>query len=310
MANARPLYFLAAVAVATATFPLRTARWRYLLRLEGEELKFAPLWHATAIGFMANNLLPARAGEFARAFAANQLTGVRFSAALASVAVERIMDGIAIVALMFIAIAAGDFPRSSKIGGISIVGLTSGAAVFFGLALVAAVAVVRWPAPALRLARGVFNRVLPVSLADRAVKVVEGLLAGLDALRSPARFSAVALWSMAVWLSYATSFRLCFIAFGIDAHWTAAFLLQGLIGFGVAIPSSPGFFGPFEAATRASLALYGIEPGHAVSFAVAIHIGTFIPISILGFYSLHRAQLHLADLRRGRAAPAAPAAPS
>src|SRR5262245_45513727 len=228
-------YYAAAILAATATFPLRTARWRYLLRLEGQELRFTPLWHATAIGFMANNLLPARAGEFARAFAASRLTGVSFAAALASVAVERIMDGIVIVALMFIAIAAGDFSRSSKIGGISIVGLTTGAAVFFGITLVVAVAVVQRPERAGRVARSLAVRLLPASLADRAVRVTEGLLAGLDALRSPARFAAVGFWSMAVWLAYAASFRLCFAAFGIDAHWTAAFLLQGLIGFGVAI---------------------------------------------------------------------------
>lgn len=306
VANARPLYFLAAVLVATATFPLRTARWRYLLRLEGASLPFLPLWHATAIGFMANNLLPARAGEFARAFAASRLTGVSFAAALASVAVERIMDGIAIVALMFIAIAAGDFSRSTKIGGVSIVGMTSGAAAFFGLALVTAIIVVQRPEPALRFARAIVRRVLPARLGERAVGVLEGLLAGLDSLRSPRRFAAVALWSMAVWLTYAASFTLCFAAFGINVHWTATFMLQGLIGFGVAIPSSPGFFGPFEAATRAALALYGVEPGKAVSYAVAYHIGTFIPISVLGLWSLSRAHLHLADLRRSRGAAAPP----
>jgi len=308
LAAARPWPFLAAIAVATATFPIRTARWRYLLRLEGESLPFTPLWHATAIGFMANNLLPARAGEFARAFAASRLTGVRFSAALASVAVERIMDGIAIVALMFVAILWGDFPPGTKVGGVSIVGMTSAAGAFFGVALVVAVLVVQRPEPAMRVVNTLSRRLLPARLADRAVRMVEGLLAGLDALKSPARFAAVALWSLAVWLTYATSFTLCFAAFGMDAHWTASFLLQGLIGFGVAIPSSPGFFGPFEAMTRATLGLYGIEPGQAVSYAVAIHIGTFIPISILGLWSLSRAHLHLADLRRATQ-PVSPPAP-
>lgn len=301
VAAARPLPFLAAIAVATITFPLRAARWRYLLRLKGEYLPLLPLWHATAIGFMANNVLPARAGEFARAFAASRLTGVRFTAALASIAVERIMDGIAIVALMFVAIVWGDFSPSSKVGGISIVSMTSGAAVVFGVALVVAVLVVQRPEAALRVARGLFHRILPASLSERAVGVMEGLLAGADALRSPGRFAAVAVWSLAMWLVYTASFQLCFAAFGIDPHWTAAFLLQGLVALGVAIPSSPGFFGPFEAATRAALGLYGVEPGHAVSYAVAYHIGSFIPISLLGLWSLSRAHLHLADLRKGRA---------
>lgn len=301
LGSARPVPFAVAVVVATATFPLRTARWRYLLRLNGASLPLKPLWHATAIGFMANNLLPARAGEFARAYAASRLTGVGFAAAIASVAVERIMDGIAIVALMFVAIAAGDFSSTARIGGVSIVGMTSGAAVFFGIALVAAIVVVQRPERGLRVARALFGRVLPAPVAERVLRIVEGLLAGLDSLRSPGRFAAVALWSLAVWITYAASFTLCFAAFGIEAHWTAAFMIQGLVGFGVAIPSTPGFFGPFEAATRAALGLYGVEPGRAVSYAVAYHIGTFIPISILGLWSLSRAHLHLADLRRGQA---------
>jgi uncharacterized protein (TIRG00374 family) len=303
LGSARVGPFVVAVLVATATFPLRTARWRYLLRLEGEELPLWPLWHATAIGFMANNLLPARAGEFARAFAASRLTGVRFTAAIASIAVERIMDGIAIVALMFVAIAAGAFSPSATIGGVSIIRITSGAAVFLGVALVGAVIVVRRPVRGIQLARAVFKRVLPAALAEKAVRAVEGMLAGLDALRSPARLAAVAIWSLAVWLTYAVSFVLCFVAFGIEIHWTAAFTLQGLISFGVSIPSTPGFFGPFEAATRAGLALYGVGPGQAVSYAVAYHLGTFLPISVLGLWSLSRAHLHLADLRRGRSQP-------
>lgn len=299
--GARPLPLLASIAIATLTFPVRTARWRYLLRLEGEKLAFGPLWHATAIGFMANNLLPARAGEFARAFAAGRLTGVPFSTALASVVVERIMDGIAMVSLMTIAIALGDF-EGTTIGGISIVGITTGAALFFAVALVLAMAVVHWPRPALAAARWVFLRILPARLAERALQLAQGVLAGLDALRSLPRFAAVAGWSLLVWWVYAASFWLCFQAFGIQIPWSAPFLLQGLIGFGVAIPSSPGFFGPFEAVTRATLGLYGVNPGQAVSLAVAYHLGTFVPITVLGLWSLSRAHLHLADLKREREA--------
>ncbi|MBI4502540.1 MAG: flippase-like domain-containing protein [Gemmatimonadetes bacterium] len=302
--QARVGYFLAAVLVATATFPLRTARWRYLLRLEGQSLRFLPLWHATAIGFMANNLLPARAGEFARAYTAGRLTGVQFSAALASLAVERIMDGIAMVALMTLAIVTGGFAGGVKVGGISLVGITGTAAILFALALATAVAVVHQPAMALGLARRVFARILPARFADRAIGFVEGLLAGLDALRSAPRFVAVIAWSLAVWCTYAASFWLCFRAFNIAVPWSAPLLLQGLIGFGVAVPSSPGFFGPFEAVTRATLALYGVDAGRAVSYAVAYHLGTFVPISLLGLWSLSRSHLHLADFKRGSPLPA------
>jgi uncharacterized membrane protein YbhN (UPF0104 family) len=69
----------------------------------------------------------------------------------------------------------------------------------------------------------------------------------------------------------------------------------------VALPSSPGFFGVFEAVTRVTLALYGIEAGRAVSYALGYHFSTFVPITVLGIWSLSRAHLHLADLRAAEA---------
>ena len=104
-------------------------------------------------------------------------------------------------------------------------------------------------------------------------------------------------WSLVLWLVNAASFAVCFRAFGLPLPAEGAFLLQGIIGFGVALPSSPGFIGVFEAATRGTLAIYGIDATRAVSYAVAYHVGTFFPITLLGLYSLSRMRLHLTELR-------------
>src|SRR5204862_23499 len=136
--RADPLLLLAAVALATLTFPLRTLRWQLILRdAGGKRFPLLPLWHATAIGFMANNLLPVRAGEFARAYVAQQQLPVRFSTALASVGVERVFDGLLLVGLMTLAIASPAFPGHARIGTTSVSGLATGAAVFFRAVLYA-----------------------------------------------------------------------------------------------------------------------------------------------------------------------------
>ncbi|MFQ6044982.1 MAG: lysylphosphatidylglycerol synthase transmembrane domain-containing protein [Gemmatimonadales bacterium] len=297
MSRVRAGWLLAAVTLATLTFPLRTVRWRYLLRFDGDALPFAPLWHATAIGFMANNLLPARAGEVARAFAAANATRVRFSAAFASLAVERVLDGLTLVVLLTVAIWAGGFAPGTVVGGVTLGGVAKGAGLLFAALLVGALVFVHWPGPALGAARAVANHVLPTRWAGRLVGFVEGTLSGLDALKSPRRFAVVVFWSFAVWGAAAGSFLLAFLAFGIDVPWTAALLLQALIAFGVAIPASPGFFGVFEAVSRVSLALYGVSAERAVSYAVGYHITTFLPITLLGIWSLGRVHLHFADLR-------------
>src|SRR2546430_2093106 len=199
--RADPLLLLAAVALATLTFPLRTLRWQLILRdVGGKRFPLLPLWHATAIGFMANNLLPVRAGEFARAYAAQQQLPVRFSTALASVGVERVLDGLLLVGLMMLAIASPDFPGHATIGTTSVARVTVGAAVFFGAVLLVAVLVVHRPAPWLALLRRVTYAVLPERLAAPLTRIGEGLIAGLEVLKSPARFSAVFAWSLLQWL--------------------------------------------------------------------------------------------------------------
>jgi hypothetical protein len=289
---------LATITLATLTFPLRAIRWRLILRdPEGGAFALGSLWHAVAIGFMANNLLPVRAGEFARAYVAQQQLPVRFTTALASVGVERVCDGLMLVALLAVALVAPSFPHDTTLGGRSIAGLAQGFAALFGVVLVLALLVVHRPAPWLALLQRVAHAVLPARFAERLVQAAEGLVAGLAVLKSPGRLLRVVGWSLVLWLVNAASFAVCFRAFGIPVPPEGALLLQGVIGFGVALPSSPGFVGVFEVATKATLAIYGIDATRALSYAVGYHLSTFVPITLLGLYSLSRMRLHLAELR-------------
>lgn len=287
--RADPFLLLAAVALATVTFPLRTIRWRLILRdVDGRQLPWRPLWHATAVGFMANNLLPARAGEVARAFVARRQLPVRFTTALGSIGVERVFDGLVMLALMAVAIAAPSFPAQASVGDRSVSALATGAAALFGGLLLLALIVVHRPAPWLSLL---------ARLSRRLAHWAEGIVAGLAVLKSPARFAAVVAWSVVLWLVNAAAFFVCFRAFGLTLPFEAALLLQGIIGFGVAVPSTPGFVGVFEAATRVTLAIYGVDATLAVSYALTYHLTTFLPITLLGLWSLSRLHLRLGELR-------------
>ena len=296
MRAVRIVPFAASVVVATLVFPLRTIRWQYLLQLRGEKLPFAPLWHATAIGFMANNLLPARAGEFARAFAVGRLTEVSFTTALASLVVERVMDGLTLVAFLALVIFAGGFSIGTTVGGVTFGQAMAVFAVPLFLLLGTAVWAVHWPEAALKLGRALVDWILPLKWAEKTNHALTGVFQGLEVLRDWRRFGVVALWSAVVWGVNGTSFLLCMVAFGLDVPWTAAYVLQSLIAFAVAFPSAPGFFGPFEAITKATLTLYAVPLSLSVSYAFGYHLFTFVPITLLGLYSLSRAQLHLRQL--------------
>ena len=191
---------LLAVAVATLTFVIRLFRWRLLLRADdGSALPAGPLWHAVAIGFMANNVLPFRAGEFVRCYTAARLTRTRLTAALSSVAVERVFDGLTVVALLAFALFASSLPSTVTIGGVAI--SVTRAATTAGLisvaALAVAVAVVIWPLAAERIVR---RTVRSHRIAGALINAIEGFRHGLGTLRSPRRLSAVIVWSLVLWL--------------------------------------------------------------------------------------------------------------
>ncbi|HWC74307.1 MAG TPA: lysylphosphatidylglycerol synthase transmembrane domain-containing protein [Gemmatimonadales bacterium] len=292
------LLLVLTVTVATLTFPVRTIRWRLILRdAEGRPLPWMPLWHATTIGFMANNLLPARAGEVARAYVASRQLPVRFTTALASVGVERIFDALVMLGLMAVAIAAPSFPAHAAVGGRSLDGVATTTAVLFALVLLIALVVANRPGPFLSFVERVARRSLPFRLADRVVRASDGIVEGLIVLKNPKRFAGVVFWSLVLWIINAAAFAICFRAFGLAVPLEAALLLQAVIGFGIAVPASPSGVGVFEAATLLTLRLYGVEPNLAVSYALTYHLTTFLPITLLGLWSLSRLHIGLSELR-------------
>jgi uncharacterized protein (TIRG00374 family) len=296
---AKPAPLILAILIATATYPMRLPRWRLLLRDDrGEPLPSGPLWHSIAIGFMASNLLPFRAGELVRTYAATRLAGIRFTAVLSSIAVERIFDGLAVVALLAFALLKSDLPPGISVGGVSLAHVAQVTGLMALAALLAATLVVVFPLAA----EGAVRRVLPAGRVTEAiVGAIEGIRQGLSSLRSPQRVAGVALWSLALWMSNALALYICFTAFGISVGYTGALLVQGILIFGISVQFAPGFLGQFEAAIVAGLALYGIPNGLASSYAIVFHGTTLIPIVLLGAWSLARTPVALRDLRQPQA---------
>jgi len=288
------------VVLASLTFPVRLVRWRLLLRdASGAPLKPWPLWHATAIGFMANNLLPFRAGELVRVFAATKLSGARFTATMSSIAVERIFDGLAVIGLLAVGLVTSDLPSGAVVGGVSLARAAQAAGLFSFGALAVAAAIVAFPVAAERL----ITRLLPAGrLTVRLIAMIDGIRHGLASLRSPALLVGVIVWSIALWVLNALSFWVTFAAFDIPVGFGGALVLQGVLVIGISVQLTPGFVGQFEAAIVAALALYGISNDVASSYAIAYHGATFIPITLAGAWSLARTPVALSDLR-GAAGP-------
>jgi uncharacterized protein (TIRG00374 family) len=292
-----PLLFTLSIAIALGGFVVRAVRWGILLRPVRRRLAFYPRVAATFIGFAANNLLPARVGEFARALALARSTTVPAAAAFASLAVERILDGIVLVGLLFAAMAAPGFPRLGSLGGVDPRHAALVVAALMAVGALVLFLLVIAPARSLRAGEAV-ARLLPHRLRGPFLGVLEAFLEGLAVLRSGPLFLLSAGLAAGQWIFTGLSYLLAFRAFGIEAvPFTGGLFLQSLVSLAVAIPSSPGFFGPFEAATKFGLGLWGVPPARAVSFAIGYHLGGFVPVTVLGLYYTWRLNLRWSDVR-------------
>lgn len=288
--------FMLSALVATLTFPIRAWRWRYILHQAAPDIPYGPLWRATAVGMMANNVLPLRAGEVARAFVlSREERRVSFTSAFASLAVDRLFDAIVILLLLVLSMAVPGFPRGTEVGGRPV---EQWAWLGGGIALAALLGLMTlaiFP----RVPLAIWDRVASVLMprwTERGRRLLTSFTAGLGALRHWRQFSTVFALSTVQWLVGAASFAVGFWAVGIEAPFSAAVFLQSLLALGVAAPSAPGFFGVFEVVAVAALAVYGVPATLAVSYAIGYHILSFIPITLIGLRYVARLGLHLRDL--------------
>jgi uncharacterized protein (TIRG00374 family) len=291
--------FLGAALCATLIFPLRARRWRTILQPVAPDQPFGALWRSTAIGMMANNVLPARAGEIARAYALTRQTSVPFATSIASLAVDRLFDMLVLLLLAALAFFDPKFPGEARIAGQTLGHLVQGSIVLIVFILVALYALAFFPTQLVRAFELFARRVSP-SLEQRGKSVLFRFSEGLSVLKSPRRFSAVLAWTVAHWLLNALGFWLGFKAVGITLPFSAALFLQNLIALGVALPSAPGFFGVFEKFATVGLGIYGVGAAQATSWAIGFHILSFIPITVIGAWYFSQLGLHLTDINQAR----------
>ena len=291
-------YWLLAASAITATcmFPLRAIRWRTILDPVAPKLPFGPLWRSVAIGQMVTNTVPLRAGELARAFAlTRQIPSVSFATSLASVAVDRVFDGIVTMLLLAAGVMLAHFPASTSIGRYSL-NHAAWLVVAGSVALLTGFyALVFFPDMLIRLFELVARRV-SATVERRGSEMLRRFAEGLSVLRTPWHFAVVTWWTLLHWMLQPVAFWLALLALDIHVSFAATLVLQGIIVILVAIPAAPGFFGPFEIGASLALGLYGVSKSDALTYALLFHVASFIPITLIGAYYFIRLGVHMGDI--------------
>jgi uncharacterized protein (TIRG00374 family) len=287
----------ASVLVSLLGMHVRALRWKPLLEPVAPGIAFGPRIAAVCIGFAANNVFPARLGEFARTWVLSRQAGVPLTAAFASLVLERALDGIVLVAFLAACMAMPGFPELAA-GSENVQRAIDGMVVLVTLMLGAALVMVLFPTWTVRVAERVANAVLPRAVRRPLVDALHAFIGGLHVLRSPRLLAISVAWALAQWLFLATAFTLGFRAFGItEPGYLGAVFLQSMVALAVAVPAAPGFFGVFEAVSVLGLGFWGVDQSRAASFAISYHILGWLSLTGLGAYYAARLGIRVGDLR-------------
>ena len=291
-------YLLLGAAILLTTFGIhvRALRWKSLLAPVDPDTSFHSRMAGAAVGFGANNVLPARMGEFARVLVTARLAKLPLSAVFATLVMERVLDGLACVGLLFGVMALPSFP-AGELGGMDVRRSAQLIAAMMAGVGALALGMALFPRHAAAAVQWIADRLLPTAFRRPLVDAMRAFLGGLGVLRNP-RLLAVSLgWVVFQWLYLGLSYYLALLAFGIDEPgYAGALFLQSVVTVAVSIPSAPGFFGTFEWAATKGLGLWGVEQARAVSFAIGFHLGGFLSVTLLGAWYAWRLDLSWRDL--------------
>jgi glycosyltransferase 2 family protein len=281
-----------------ANLAIRAWRWQYLLEPLGAT-SFANSFRATAVGFAATTILPARAGEVIRPYFLSRHERLSATSAFATVILERVLDMLTVLVLLaaYVFVFRPELATTNAVafeavkwaGGTAAVGALAALVVFFVLA----------GDPA-RLGKTLFRleRVLPSTLAGLLARVAEKFATGLGAVRRPSRLFVALVLSVPLWLSIAMGIWAASVAFHLAIPFTGSFLVVALLVVGVAVPT-PGAVGGFHAAYKfAATTFFGAPDDAAVGAAIVLHMLTVGPNLLLGLFFAAQAGLNISAMKQ------------
>jgi uncharacterized protein (TIRG00374 family) len=279
-----------------ATYWARAIRWQYLLAPVGPT-RFRTVLRTTVIGFAALAILPARVGDVLRPYLLARREGLATTATMATVVMERVLDLIAVLALLAIYVwgFTGDSPLPDRLLNPVKVSATLAAAVA-GVLMAVMWVLATHPERIGRLAAAA-ARILPGRLSERVGDLATTFSGGFAATRNPRALLFATIWSFPLWLAIAAEAWAVTVAFGIDMPFAGTFLLQALLVIGVAVPT-PGGVGSYHEAYRIGVTtFFGADNDRAVAAAIVTHAISFVPVVLLGVIFMAQDGLSVSGLK-------------
>ena len=288
-------YLLPAVFFTFVSYFFRAVRWKYLL-LPLKKTRLKNLFPATIIGYMANNLLPARLGEFVRAYVLGEKEGLGTSAVFATLVVDRLFDGFTVLLILLVTFFTVKLPP-----GMEHVqeGLVVGGYVTLAIYIAIIIFLITLKKRTLRTINliAILLKPFPVKVSERVIPLLGSFIEGLRLSSRPADLIALLFTSIVIWVFAIWPVDLLLRAFGIFLPITASMFIMVFLVFAVMVPASPGYVGTYHAACVYGLMAFNIQKEKALSIALIIHGVSFFPVILMGIYYLWKDKFSLSEIR-------------
>lgn len=288
--SAHFLWLLPGIAVYFLGVWARAWRWHYLLR----PLKKVPtstMFPIVTIGYMGNNIYPARAGEVLRAAILKDREQVPISASLATIIVERIFDAVVMLGFVFFNLGALETltQDSGFMGNIQELSIW-GSIIFIGALLVFLLAAM-FPKVTEKIVIRLIDTVVPEKIREKTRDIALRFLTGLESLRSPKDALMVFFTTIVIWLLETGKYWFVMHAFDFSVSFFALMLMNGIVNLATTLPSAPGYIGTFDAPGIAVLVAYGVPQAMAAAYTLVLHTALWVPITLVGAFFYFRQPL-------------------
>ncbi len=267
-----PYWLMLAVITTFCSYILRALRWPYFFGKNPPN--FFHSYRCLIIGFFMNNVLPARIGELVRAHLGGRATGQSRSTVLATIAGERLADGLMISVLFALAFSFGasveEQVRAKELFYI---------AYLFLAATVGTGLVLRKPIFDILERLG---RRMPGHLSNYTLVRIKRFIVGLEPLLRPSRIVILSLFSVAVWSVELLVYYQVTCAFDIPMSLAGLSLFLAAVNFSSLIPAAPGGIGVIEAFASLALVRIGIEHETALAMVASQHLVQYLVVGVPG----------------------------
>jgi len=285
--------FFAVMGLTILGFWVRAIRWRSLIA-SPRRLTTDSLFSATMIGFMANNVLPFRLGEFVRPWALARSEKLSKTTLLATVVVERAVDMLTLLGILGLALLVHPISADTEAGRMTRAG--AGVLVVMCLGLTGFVIALEWSPKLAHAVFGWLTKPLPERIRSRVLAMLGHFFAGLGLFKDLPRLAWVFLLSFVMFGIFAMGLSVCMWSLGLDMPWYGGLIMLVITAIGIMVPAAPGYIGTLNLACIAGLALFHVGKEIAVPFSWFYWASQWIPVTLVGLFYLQREGLSLRSL--------------